>query len=229
MSTLLSNSTGAPYLDGTLTAAAFLGAPLVAIGDDLNTSDPRWEALESFADALGAVLSTSAPLVGFDTADGSNFAALVTALLRTSKFYAPDATRPLAWSGGAGVYFYPVAGPILSMPSSQATRANNLLLCQGVSGHYVRTRSNNLYGVGLFACGPDVDPDTRITPPVYDVPPTLLSNPYRSPTLLQLVNVWRRGGPAPLANYETLATLEATRPGISFRTHPALVPYLKLS
>lgn len=226
---LISNSTAAPYLDGTLTAATFLGAPLIAYGDGLLDTTPRWQAASNFADALGAILGTSAPLIGLNTTIGGDFALLRAALLQTTRFYSPNLIDPLPWSDGGVQQYYPVCGPMLCLPSDEAARANTVIVAGADSEHYIRTRSTNLYGIGCFACGPNIDPDERLTPPVYDCGPTILSNPYRSPVLQQLLNVWRRGGPVVLSSYATLLALEITRPGISSRTHAALVPYVELT
>ncbi len=223
---LLSNATGARYLEGTLTASTFLGAPLIGIGDSLTVGDPRWTAISDFADWLGSIVGTSAPLVGVSTDVAGDLPQLRACLAMQTRFYAPDGLRPFVWRGDSGApVTYPVAGPIICLPSDEAHRENTRLLAAGESGAYIRTRSSNIYGIGNFACGPDVDPDVRLTPPVYDVVPSVLV-----PTLRRLFNLWRGfGGPIQKSSYATLLALEGTRPGISTRVHPALVPYIVLT
>ncbi len=225
ISVLLSNATAKPYLNGTLTATSFLGAPLLVFGDALVVGDPRWTAALDFADSLGAIISVSAPIIGVNL-DVEGDAPSVRARLATqTQFYTPSAVTPFLWRGSSGApTMYPICGPILCMASDEAHRANCKLVSGGESAGYIRTRTNNLYGIGNFACGPDTAPNVRLTPPVYDIPPAT-----RTATLRRLLNLWRGfGGPTLRSSFDTLAALEGTRPGISAHIHPALVPYVML-
>lgn len=239
---LLANAPGMAILNGTVVAGTFIGPPLVVEADGLTSTDPRWLAANDFASALGAPVGQVAPLVGVplgmapDVFGDIDSATLLASLRALSQYFDVSALRPFVWCDtgkdtvipvgeSLGLDQWPLCGPIFSMPSSDGLRVSTLATCWLRSGSYARITSNSLYGVGSMACGSAI-PDERASPPVYDCPPTGYVKFFNT-----LLNVWKRGGPVTLGNYATLQALESNpaRLGISRRTHPALVPFIKLS
>lgn len=231
---MLANTAATNILNGTVTQNNFAGPPMVLFADIMpDTSDPRWQAMESFAQAVGGLVGMEAPLIGLDVVGGSyaaDLATLYAALQAFSSFFDTNFAGPFSWSDGVGLYQnIPVCGPFFAIPSLGGP--NDHLAdteAWNQSKNYLRCNARHLYGIGMLACGGGV-PEKMPTPPVYN-PDELPAN-YTN-TLNTLLSLWRQGGAATSVNISTLQNLEATDPtrlGISRRTHPALVPYIILS
>lgn len=218
-----SNTTGSEILARTVTPASFLGPPIVVVGDDFATSDPRWVALSSMAEALSAVKGAPpVPLIWLDPAEDQR--PLDVALAALSRLFEISSARPYVWSRGGRPIPASPCGPIFSMPATTSTATMCNDRAWETSARFVRVPYGNLFGVGLMAIGKG-DPEGFHGPPVYPIPPP----PNAARRLQTLREVWKRGGPSDLGSYQTLIDLESTRFGISRRTHPALVPYIRMS
>lgn len=224
-SAMLTNTLANDILAQTVTAANFSGPPMLLIGQGLiSTSDPRWQAV------LGLATQKSVPLVGISPEDST--LPLHAGLEALSRFFVPGQTGTYVWTDGVTTevpsFFFGTKstpsflGPILCCPDVPANDMAIRVMVWAGAIYYARHANYNRYGVGLLACGPG-DPNGLTTPPVYP-----LRRDFLQDDVTTLANVWVRGGPVEQSSLETLVALEATRPGISRRVHPALVPYILL-
>ena len=226
---MISNDPGAAYLSGVGTYfGTFYGPPLVVVADGIaSPGDARWSAALAFCDVLGMPRGAlgGAPLVGFDSATDDPVL-LLRALLLCNHLYDASAILPYYWSNGQTLSRSQCpCGPIMCMPSSTGAQAAVRTAAGIVSALTVRLTCCNMFGIGCFGVGPLGVVEVVATPPVYDMDPTRAW----SAQFTTLGEVWRRGGPIQLSSYAALQALEPSRPGISRRVHPALVPYLLLS
>jgi len=233
---MISNALGLAILNGTVTPATFAGLPVVVCGDDLtSTDDARWQA----ALQVEAVRYAGVPMIGYDlSGSAAQLTTLLWAVDLLAQFLAPS-NRPLVYADDSRtIGLPPVCGPILCLPSSSPTYADEVAAAKVLARSFVGTRLGNAVSYGGLALGPL---STLAFPAVSGTIGDVWEKPYAPPVyrtnypstgvsyaadVESIVTLWKGGAVSTVAQIAQLQTLDGTYPGISRRVAPFLVDWL---
>lgn len=228
---MLANPQGSAALRGVLYSggwgARFDGAPLIVCGDGLRAdTDPRWLAALAMVEAIGRPRARPGPpAFGFNVDPGSTDdpTMMESALRFLSRFHDVSGLQAYQWidatDSARRIQRPLIVGPVLAIASTVNARPECRNYAAAMTDRYVR-QAGGPYGIGCMGVGPMAVPESRASPPVYDVGPDFAT------ALPALLEVWRRGGPTSVQGYALLQEWEARSPGISRRVHPAIAPYI---
>lgn len=247
---MLANTFGQAILYGTVTAATFRGAPIVACSDNYLDTFPA----AAWANLLTLASQLNAPAIHLDqTHDGGDITPLITALLNLGKFFTPGTAAPWLYQGfpfdkdHPELYtFYqniapivaPLVGPIFffqytalgdGKPDFSAS-GTGAYIAKQVAINTLNFRNNNVYGYGTMGLWLQVgaDLDRIQNPPIHT-----FHAEYDQPAFWQdyIAAYWRAGTQGTQDTFKTnyiaglnnLHDLESTYPGVTRHFYPPLV------